>query len=135
MRHKVKSKKLGRTAEHRKAMLASLVVSLIRRRRIRTTLTKARMAASYAEKMVTVGKRDTIAARRLAVSQLRDKEAVSMLFKDIATQFGERSGGYTRVLKLGARASDGAEMALLEWVGIAAPVRKKKVKKENEAEA
>ncbi len=132
MRHKVNSKKLGRTAEHRKALLGSLVVNLIKRKRIRTTLTKARMASRLADKMVTLGKRDNLAARRLAVSQLRDKDAVSILFKDIATQFVERNGGYTRTLKLGKRASDGSEMALLEWVGIAAPVRKKKEKKDKE---
>jgi large subunit ribosomal protein L17 len=93
------------------------------------------MAARVAEKMVTIAKRDNIAAKRHAVSELRDKEGVSLLFKDIAAQFGGRSGGYTRVLKLGRRASDGAEMALLEWVGIAAPVRKKKAAKEQEAAA
>jgi len=130
MRHKVKSKKLGRTAEHRKALLASLVVNLIKRKRIRTTVTKAKMAARTAEKMVTVAKKDTLAARRLALSGLRDKDAVAALFKDIAPQFAERAGGYTRILKLGQRASDGAEMAILEWVGIAAPVLKKKAKKD-----
>jgi large subunit ribosomal protein L17 len=133
MRHKVKSKKLGRTAEHRKALLASLAVNLIKRKRIRTTLAKAKMASRMADKMVTLGKRDNIAARRHAASELRDKEAVSVLFKDIAPQFAERNGGYTRILKLGKRASDGSEMALLEWVGIAAPVRKKKEKKDKEA--
>lgn len=136
MRHKVKSKKLGRTQEHRKALLASLVVNLIKCKRIKTTITKAKMAARMADKMVTIGKRDTVAARRLAVAKLRSKDAVAMLFKDIAPQFAERAGGYTRTLKLGRRASDGSEMALLEWVGIAAPVRKKKVvKKEAEAAA
>ena len=136
MRHKVKSKKLGRTQEHRKALLASLVVNLIKCKRIKTTITKAKMAARMADKMVTIGKRDTVAARRLAVAKLRSKDAVAMLFKDIAPQFAERAGGYTRTLKLGRRASDGSEMALLEWVGIAAPERKKKVvKKEAEAAA
>src|SRR5210317_482136 len=125
MRHKVNSKKLGRTAEHRKALLASLVVNLIRRKRIRTTLAKAKMASRLADKMVTQGLKDSLPARRLAVSQLRDKEAVSILFKDIAPQFAERAGGYTRILKLGRRASDGSEMAILEWVGIAAPSAKK----------
>ena len=136
MRHKVKSKKLGRTAEHRKALLSSLVVNLIKRKRIKTTIVKARMAARMADKMVTIGKRGDLAARRLAVADLRDKDAVSALFKDIAPQFEGRSGGYTRALKLGKRASDGAEMAILEWVGIAAPVRSKKTdKKEKEATA
>jgi large subunit ribosomal protein L17 len=137
MRHKVKSKKLGRTQEHRKALLASLVVNLIKCKRIKTTVTKAKMAARSADKMVTIGKRDTVAARRLAIAKLRDKDAVAMLFKDIAPQFAERDGGYTRTLKLGRRASDGSEMALLEWVGIAIPVRTKKkvVKKEAEAAA
>lgn len=135
MRHKVKSKKLGRSQEHRKALLASLVVNLIKRKRIRTTLVKARMASRSADKIVTVGKKDTVTARRQAFASLRDKDAVSMLFKDIAPQFAERAGGYTRTLKLGKRASDGSEMALLEWVGIAAPVAKKKALKEKEAVA
>lgn len=135
MRHKVKSKKLGRSPEHRKAMLASLVVNLIKRKRIKTTLVKARMASRLADKMVTVGKKDTLAAKRNAAALLRDKEAVGLLFKAIATQFSSRAGGYTRTLKLGKRSSDGAEMALLEWVDIAAPVRKKKVKAEKKSEA
>ncbi len=135
MRHKVKSKKLGRSPEHRKALLASLVVNLIKRKRIKTTLAKARMAARSADKIVTIGKAGTVTARRLAISKLRDKEAVAILFKDIAPQFAERAGGYTRILKLGKRASDSSEMALLEWVGIAIPVTKKKVKKEKEAAA
>lgn len=135
MRHKVRSKKLGRSQEHRKALLASLVLNLIKRKRIRTTLAKARMAARSADKIVTVGKRDTVTARRQVFAALRDKDAVSILFKDIAPQFADRAGGYTRILKLGKRASDSSEMALLEWVGIAAPVAKKKVKKEKEAVA
>lgn len=129
MRHKIKSKKLGRSAEHRKALLGSLVVNLIKRKRIKTTLVKARMASRSADKMVTIGKRGGLADRRLAVADLRDKDAVAALFKEIAPQFEGRAGGYTRVLKLGKRASDGAEMAILEWVGIALPVRKKKVEK------
>lgn len=133
MRHKVDSKKLGRSAEHRKALLSSLVVNLIKRKRIRTTLTKAKMASRLADKMVTIGRRDNLAARRHAVSVLRDKDAVAMLFKDIAPTFAERAGGYTRTLKLGRRASDGSEMAILEWVGIAVPDTKKKVKKEKDA--
>lgn len=135
MRHKVKSKKLGRSPEHRKALLASLVVNLIKCKRIKTTITKARMAARSADKMVTIGKQGTVAARRNAIAELKDVDAVGILFKDIAPQFSERSGGYTRVLKLGQRASDGSEMAMLEWVGIAAPVLKKKAKKEKEAAA
>jgi len=129
MRHKIKSKKLGRSAEHRKALLGSLVVNLIKRKRIKTTLVKARMASRSADKMVTIGKRGGLADRRLAVADLRDKDAVAALFKEIAPQFEGRAGGYTRVLKLGKRASDGAEMAILEWVGIALPVRKKKAEK------
>jgi large subunit ribosomal protein L17 len=135
MRHKVKSKKLGRSAEHRKALLASLVVNLIKRKRIKTTIAKARMAARHADKMVTIGKRGTVAARRLAVAALRDKDAVGLLFDDIAPQFGDRAGGYTRILKLGQRSSDASEMALLEWVGIAAPVKKSKSEKTEKKEA
>lgn len=135
MRHKIKSKKLGRSAEHRKALLGSLVVNLIKRKRIKTTLVKARMAARVADKMVTIGKRGGLAQRRLVIADLRDRDAVAVLFKDIAPTFEGRSGGYTRVLKLGKRASDGAEMAVLEWVGIAAPVRKKKTEKQEKEAA
>ncbi len=119
MRHRKNAVKLGRTAEHRSAMLASLVCSLIERRRIETTLPKARLARRVAEKMVTLGKTGTLAARRQAIAQLRRKDHVAQLFTDIVPQYAARKGGYTRILKLRRRTSDGAQMALLEWVDLA----------------
>jgi len=129
MRHRKKTVKLGRTSAHREALMASLVCHLIEERRIVTTLPKARAARTIADKMVTLGKRGTLADRRLAISRLRRSERVSTLFDDIAPGFTDRQGGYTRIVKLGKRQGDNAEMAILEWVEGAAPV--KPVKKEN----
>jgi large subunit ribosomal protein L17 len=116
MRHHRKTLKLGRTTAHRDAMLANQVCSLIEHRRIKTTLAKAKAARSLAEKMVTLGKKGTLHARRIAISYLRDKERVKKLFEQIAPAAAERQGGYTRIIKLGPRQSDSAPMALLEWV-------------------
>jgi len=126
MRHRLQSSKLGRSPEHRAAAIASLVCALIERKRIETTLAKAKQARSLAEKMVTVGKQGTLTARRRAISILHRENCVDMLLKDIAPQFSSRHGGYTRILKLGKRRSDSSEMVLLEWIGIAPPERKKK---------
>lgn len=115
MRHRVNSLKLGRTSQHRDMMLASLVVSLIKHNRIRTTEAKAKAARRLAEKMVTLGKRGDIAARRLAAARLRDEGAVHRLFSAVAPAFASRQGGYTRVTKLVFRQSDAARMAMLEW--------------------
>lgn len=125
MRHRVKSTKLGRTSAHRKALVAGLVCNLIKERRIKTTVAKAKLARSMAEKMVTVARRDTPTARRRAMSVLRQKDAVSSLFGDIVPICVGREGGYTRVLKLGRRSSDSSEMAILEWVGAAGAVAPK----------
>lgn len=119
MRHRKNAVKLGRTAEHRGAMLASMVCSLIECRRIETTLPKARLARRVAEKMVTLGKAGTLAARRQAIATLRRKEHVARLFSEIVPQYASRKGGYTRILKLRRRTSDGAQMAFLEWVDLA----------------
>jgi len=116
MRHRKKTIKLGRTSSHREALLASLVVNLIERGRIKTTLPKARAARPLAEKMVTVARQGTLAARRRAISRLRNVAAVNKLFETVAPQFKDRAGGYTRVMKLGKRVSDSSEMVLLEWV-------------------
>ncbi len=121
MRHLKKTVKLGRTGAHRNAMLANQVCSLIAARRIRTTLAKAKATRSLAEKMVTLGKQGTVAARRKAVAVLHNKDAVEILFKEIAPGFADRSGGYTRITKLGPRLSDGSEMAILEWMEAAEP--------------
>ncbi len=120
MRHRKKTVKLGRAPAHRDALLAGLVCSLIEFGRVRTTLAKAKAARVLAERMVTLGKRGTLAARRLAVARLRRATAVRKLFAEVAPAFAERPGGYTRVLKLGPRASDNAEMALLEWTELTA---------------
>lgn len=134
MRHLKRTAKLGRTSEHRNAMLANMVSSLIIHKRITTTLAKAKAARSVAEKMVTLGKRGTLHARRLAAARLRyqgrsltqnkeerkkwraNMDVVHILFDQIAPVFKERSGGYTRIVKLGERRGDVAKMAILEWV-------------------
>jgi len=116
MRHQKKTVKLGRTAEHRKALLANQVCSLIEHQRIKTTLAKAKAVRPLAERMVTLGKNGSIHARRTAVATLRQKNAVKKLFDDIAPRSAERNGGYTRIVKLGQRKSDSALMAFIEWV-------------------
>jgi large subunit ribosomal protein L17 len=122
MRHRKKTIKLGRTGAHRDELLANLVCALIDTKRIKTTLPKAKAARSLAEKMVTLGKKGTLAARREAISTLRQPDSVKELFERIAPAFADRAGGYTRIVKLGQRMSDSAEMVVLEWVDtIAAP--------------
>lgn len=116
MRHRKRTVKLGRTGAHRKALLSSLVCGLIQEKRIVTTLPKARAARSLAEKMVTLGKRGTLAARRQAISVLRRSDRVAVLFDEIAPQFSDRAGGYTRIVKLPPRGGDFSDMAILEWV-------------------
>lgn len=116
MRHRVKSVKLGRTSQHRDAMLANLVGSLILHSRIKTTLARAKAMRPLAEKMVTLGKRGTLHDRRLAVAKLGNKTWVKKLFAEVAPKFKERKGGYTRILKLGPRHTDAAPMALIEFV-------------------
>jgi len=119
MRHQKKTIKLGRTAEHRKALLANQVCSLIEHQRIRTTLAKAKAVRPLAEKMVTLGKKRSIHARRTAFAVLRQKDAVKKLFDEIAPRTADRNGGYTRIVKLGQRKSDAAQVAYLEWVDAA----------------
>ena len=116
MRHQKKTIKLGRTAEHRKALLANQVCSLIEHQRIKTTLAKAKAVRPLAEKMVTLGKNGSLHARRTALAVLRQKAAVKKLFEDIAPRSVSRNGGYTRIVKLGARRSDAAPVAFIEWV-------------------
>ena len=125
MRHRKKTIKLGRTAEHRKALLANQVCSLIEHQRIKTTLAKARAVRPLAERMVTLGKNGSIHARRTALATLRQKNAVKKLFDDIAPKSAERNGGYTRIVKLGYRRSDSACMAFIEWVDMAEVVEEK----------
>ena len=116
MRHLKRTAKLGRTSEHRNAMLANLVCSLIIHRRVTTTLAKAKAARSVAEKMVTLGKKGTIHHRRLAVARLHQEDAAKILFKEIAPAFKDRNGGYTRIIKMNQRQGDAATRAILEWV-------------------
>ena len=116
MRHQKKTRKLGRTSQHRDAMLANLVASLIIHKRVKTTLAKAKAARPLAEKLVTLGKGGTLHDRRLAVAKIGQKDAVATLFKNIAPGFKDRKGGYTRIIKLGPRQSDSAPVAFLEWV-------------------
>src|SRR5438045_5497239 len=115
MRHQKKTVKLGRTAEHRKALLANQVCSLIEHQRIKTTLAKAKAVRPLAEKMVTLGKQGSLHARRTALAVLRQKTAVKKLFDDIAPRSADRNGGYTRIIKLGHRKSDAAALAMIEW--------------------
>jgi large subunit ribosomal protein L17 len=125
MRHQKKTLKLGRTAEHRKALLANQVCSLIVHQRIRTTLAKAKAVRPLAERMVTLGKNGSLHARRNALSILRQKDAVKKLFDEIAQKSTNRNGGYTRIVKLGPRKSDSAPMAFLEWVDTAQATEEK----------
>jgi large subunit ribosomal protein L17 len=116
MRHQKKTVKLGRKEGHRKSLLANLAVSLIEHTRIKTTLAKAKAVRPLAEKLVTIGKKGTLHARRTAKAVLRQDGAVKKLFADIAPRAAARNGGYTRIIKLGQRKSDSAPMALIEWV-------------------
>jgi large subunit ribosomal protein L17 len=121
MRHLKRTAKLGRTSEHRNAMLANLVCSLITHKRVTTTLAKAKAARSVAEKMVTLGKKGTIHHRRLAVARLHQEDAAKILFAEIAPAFKDRNGGYTRIIKMNQRNGDSAQKAILEWVADIAP--------------
>ena len=131
MRHRKRTVKLGRRSAHRKELLANLVCALIDNKRIKTTLPKARAARGLAEKMVTLGKKGTLAHRRQAISKLKQTDSVKELFDNVAPAFADRAGGYTRIIKLGRRISDSSEMVLLEWVdSIAAPVAEVEVASE-----
>jgi len=129
MKHQVSGKKLGRNTSQRKALLRSLVTSFVERERIRTTLAKAKETRPIAEKMITLAKTNSLHTRRQALQYIYKKDVVKKLFEDIAPRFTERPGGYTRIIKLGPRAGDGAEMAILELVGT--EFKKKDKKKES----
>jgi large subunit ribosomal protein L17 len=139
MRHLKRTAKLGRTGEHRNAMLANLVCSLIKHKRVTTTLAKAKAVRSVAEKMVTLGKRGSVQARRLAAARLRvrgpaspltkdehkkwrqNEDVIRILFDDLSPSFKDRQGGYTRIVRLGRRQGDASQQAILEWVDFVAP--------------
>lgn len=137
MRHRTKTLKLGRTSQHRDLMLGNMAASLIKHNRIETTLAKAKALRPIAEKLVTLGKKGTLHHRRLAIARIGDLDAVSKLFSEIAPRFKERQGGYTRILKLVNRATDAAEVALIEWVDfvVAAPEKAEKAAKESKTDA
>ena len=116
MRHHRSGKKLGRDSAHRKALYANLAGSLIEHGRIKTTEAKAKAVKPFAEQMITLGKRGDLAARRQAIARLRSQDVVHVLFAEVAPRFAERPGGYTRIVKLGPRAGDAAEMVYLELV-------------------
>jgi len=116
MRHGDKINNLGRTTAHRKALMMNLAIALIENKRIFTTLAKAKALRTYVEPLITRSKEDTTHSRRLAFSYLKNKDAVSTLFKDVAVKVAERNGGYTRIIKTGNRQGDAAEMAMIELV-------------------
>ena len=116
MRHGKKHNHLGRTTSHRKAMLANMASSLIKHKRISTTLAKAKALRVYVEPLITKSKNDTTHSRRIVFSYLQDKETVTELFRDVAAKVANRPGGYTRIIKLNNRLGDNAEMALIELV-------------------
>jgi len=127
MRHRVDTFKIGRSGAHRRAMLANMVSSLFANGRIETTVVKAKAAASFAERLITLGKKGEIHHRRIAFSRLRSKDAVKTLFDEIAPKFADRQGGYTRIFKLGQRRGDAAETCILMLVDAsAAPAPEKK---------
>ena len=116
MRHRKKGRKLSRTASHRRATLRNMATSLFRHGRIETTTAKAKELRPFAERLITLAKRGDLHARRLAARKIQDREVLGSLFDDIAPRFSERPGGYTRILKLGHRRGDAAEMSLIELV-------------------
>ena len=144
MRHLKRTAKLGRTGQHRNAMLANLVYSLILHKRVITSLAKAKAARSVAEKMVTLGKSGTLHDRRLAAARLHREDAVKILFDEIAPAQKERRGGYTRIIRMNQRQGDASQKAILEWVDLgmvaetpaeAAPAAETKPTEEKEATA
>jgi large subunit ribosomal protein L17 len=116
MRHRRAGKKLGRDSAHRKALYSNLAGALIEHGRIKTTVAKAKAVKPFAEQMITLGKRGDLHARRLALAELRSQDVVHQLFADVAPRFADRPGGYTRIVKLGPRLGDAAEMVYLELV-------------------
>jgi len=116
MRHLVNSTRLGRNSAQRKALLRSLVTSFLEKERIQTTLAKAKATRPIAEKMITLSKKDTLHARRRALRLIYKRDVVKKMFEDLGPRFIERPGGYTRIIKLGPRQGDGAEMAILELI-------------------
>lgn len=128
MRHLSKGKRLGRTTAHRKALLRNLVTSFLDKERVTTTIAKAKEARPLAEKMITLAKKNTLHTRRQALAFVTKESTVRKLFDTLGPRFSERPGGYTRIVKTGPRAGDGAEMAVLELVGTEFKKKEKKKK-------
>jgi len=128
MRHLVKGKKLQRNTAQRRALLRNLVTSFLEKERINTTLAKAKATRPLAEKMITLSKMDSLHARRQALRFIYKKPVVKKLFEELGPRFSERPGGYTRIVKVGPRAGDGAEMAVLELIGTEFKKKEKKKK-------
>ncbi len=141
MRHKRRVKTFGRDKDGRRALMRNLVISLVEHERIQTTLAKAKELRRHAERAVTIGKRGTSAARMALQSRVMNREAISKILKDLSLRFKDRHGGYTRIIKLGPRGGDGADMAFIEWVdydGVSGRMKKnrgsKSTKKPSETE-
>ena len=117
MRHRAKHRQLSRTASHRKALLANMATSLFQHERIVTTEAKAKELRPYAERLITLARRGDLHVRRLVESRLKDRDVAQRLFKEVGPRFATRPGGYTRIIKLGHRAGDGAEIARIELLG------------------
>jgi large subunit ribosomal protein L17 len=117
MKHRIAGRKLGRSTEHRLALLRNLSTSLFAAGRIRTTLGRAKELRPFAERLVTLAKRETLHARRQVLRHIHDREVVGKLFDSLSARYAQRPGGYTRIIKLGPRRGDNAEMALIELVG------------------
>ena len=117
MRHRMAGRKLGRTSEHRRALLRNLSIQLLEKERITTTLAKAKEVRRFTEKLVTMAKRETLHARRQVLRDIPSRDVVAKLFDTLSARYAQRPGGYTRVIKLGPRRGDNAEMALVELVG------------------
>jgi large subunit ribosomal protein L17 len=130
MRHLKSGFKLGKQPAHRKAVLRNLVTNLIVNERITTTILRAKATRRLAEKMITLGKRDTLHTRRQAAAFLQTPDATKKLFADLAPRFADRPGGYTRIIRRGWRIGDGAELAILEFIGSELKKKEKKPKRE-----
>jgi large subunit ribosomal protein L17 len=134
MRHLVSGSKLGKQPAHRRAVLRNLVTNLVLHERISTTIRRAKATRPLAERMITLGKRDTLHARRQAAAFLQTPEATQKLFGQLAPRFADRNGGYTRIIHIGFRLGDGAELAVLEFIGSELKVKEKKEKKARETQ-
>ena len=126
MRHRVAGRKLSRHTQHRELMFRNMVASLLQHQRIKTTLAKAKELRSWIDKIITLGKKNDLHARRQAFAMVRNEGIVKKLFQEIAPQFKDREGGYTRIYKVGWRQGDGAPLSLVELLTLSAPEQKKR---------